>query len=70
MNESPGSIPQEINPVTPKFKTIPDPSMPGYPDFGISVKDGLATWDDEHMALSTTKFLPGMFQTRLGVGNG
>lgn len=65
-------VPKEINPVTPKFKTLNDKDMPGYPDFsvGLGVKDNLASWDDEHLVLRTRRFLPGMFQTRLGLGNG
>jgi len=64
------SMPQEINPVTPKFKTVKDPDMPGYPDFRVIAEDNLASWDDNRLELTTTKFMPGMFQTRLGLANG
>lgn len=63
-------VPQEINPVTPKFKTVKDPDMPGYPDFGVGAVQSLSSWDDERMVLTTKRFVPGVFQTRLGLGNG
>ena len=60
----------EVNPVSPKHQTHPDPDMPGLPDFNVLAKDKLSVWDDQRLSLTTERFMPGIYQARVGIANG
>jgi hypothetical protein len=60
----------EVNPISPKHQTHPDDDMPGLPDFNVIAKDKLSVWDDERLSLMTTRYMPGIYQARVGVANG
>jgi hypothetical protein len=60
----------EINPVSPKFTTTPDPGMPPPVDFNVMSKRNLSWWDDEELVLTSEIFLPGQFQARVPIANG
>jgi hypothetical protein len=60
----------EVNPVSDKFKTRPDPGMPGEPDLDILSKVALSTYDDEAMSIMSEMFLPGVYQAFIAMANG
>jgi hypothetical protein len=60
----------EINPVARKFTTVADSDMPGYPDFSVTSKVILSTWNDDELSLTTTQFMPGIWHVRGPIANG
>jgi hypothetical protein len=60
----------EINPVARKFRTVADSDMPGYPDFSVTSKFILSTWNDDELSLTTTQFMPGIWLVRAPIANG
>jgi hypothetical protein len=44
--------------------------MPPELDLNVLAKENLSLYDDEALTLTTTRFMPGMYQTRIPVGNG
>jgi hypothetical protein len=61
---------KEIEPPEPKFKTTPDPDLPPELNLNVMAKENLSFYDDEHMVLTTTRYMPGMYQVRMPIGNG
>jgi hypothetical protein len=60
----------EVNPVSAKFMTRPDPGMPPPMDFNVLAKRSLSSWDDDKLTLTSEMFLPGQFQARVPIANG
>jgi hypothetical protein len=60
----------EVNPVSPKFSTIPDADMPGVPNFFVTSKDNLSHWDPNQLIMATSKIMPGISLAGFPIANG
>ncbi|TAQ87180.1 hypothetical protein B7494_g4494 [Chlorociboria aeruginascens] len=61
---------EEINPISSKFKTVPDPGMPPMRDFSVLAKESLFEYFDDKMELRSTVFIPGDYRARATSTNG
>ena len=58
-----------VNPIAPKFSTVPDRGK-SMPDFSVTAKVQLSTWNDTELSLETTRRLPGVYYARVPIANG